>query len=79
MESSAKDVRNIFEAMAHGGSLLSNLTSLPQGSQKPFRHNQQNDVGIHAMEIYFPSTYVDQTELEAFDKAPKGKYTVGLG
>ena len=31
------------------------------------------------MEIYFPSTYVDQTELEAFDKAPKGKYTVGLG
>ena len=48
-------------------------------SQKPFRPNQQNDVGIHAMEIYFPSTYVDQTELEAFDKAPKGKYTVGLG
>jgi hydroxymethylglutaryl-CoA synthase len=31
------------------------------------------------MEIYFPSTYVDQTDLEAFDKAPKGKYTVGLG
>ena len=31
------------------------------------------------MEIYFPSTYVDQTELEAFDKVGKGKYTIGLG
>ena len=31
------------------------------------------------MEIYFPSTYVDQTEFEAFEGAPKGKYTIGLG
>lgn len=31
------------------------------------------------MEIYFPSTYVDQGDLEIFDKASKGKYTVGLG
>ena len=37
------------------------------------------DVGIHAIEIYFPSTYVSQEELETFDKAPKGKYTIGLG
>jgi len=37
------------------------------------------NVGIHALEIYFPSTYVDQNDLEAFDKAPKGKYTIGLG
>ena len=37
------------------------------------------NVGIHAMEIYFPSTYVDQTEFEAFEGAPKGKYTIGLG
>lgn len=31
------------------------------------------------MEIYFPATYVDQSDLEIFDKAPKGKYTIGLG
>ena len=45
------------------------------------RHQSQsaNDVGIIAMEIYFPSTYVDQTDLEAFNKVPKGKYTIGLG
>ena len=37
------------------------------------------DAGITAMEIYFPSTYVDQAELEAFDNVAKGKYTLGLG
>ena len=37
------------------------------------------DVGIVNMEIYFPSAYVDQTELEAFDGASAGKYTIGLG
>lgn len=37
------------------------------------------NVGIRAMEIYFPSQYVDQTELEKFDGASEGKYTVGLG
>nr|CAH7734605.1 unnamed protein product [Callosobruchus chinensis] len=37
------------------------------------------DVGILAMELTFPSQYVDQTELEAFDGVPAGKYTVGLG
>lgn len=31
------------------------------------------------MEIYFPSTYVSQSDLEVFNKVPKGKYTVGLG
>ncbi|CAN8004119.1 unnamed protein product [Ixodes hexagonus] len=37
------------------------------------------DVGILAMEIYFPFLYVDQTELEAFDGVSTGKYTLGLG
>jgi hydroxymethylglutaryl-CoA synthase len=37
------------------------------------------DVGIIASEIYFPSTYVSQSDLEVFNKVPKGKYTVGLG
>jgi hydroxymethylglutaryl-CoA synthase len=41
--------------------------------------SSQKDVGIIAVEIYFPATYVDQSELEIFDKASKGKYTIGLG
>lgn len=42
--------------------------------------------GIEAIEIYFPKTYVDQSEfgikifyLEKFNGAPDGKYTKGLG
>ena len=37
------------------------------------------NVGIVALEIYFPSQYVDQTELEKFDGVSAGKYTIGLG
>jgi len=41
-------------------------------------HWPQN-VGIRAIEVLFPSQYVDQTELETFDGASAGKYTIGLG
>ena len=34
---------------------------------------------IIALEIYFPSQFVEQSELETFDGASVGKYTVGLG
>ncbi|EEQ31707.1 hydroxymethylglutaryl-CoA synthase [Microsporum canis CBS 113480] len=37
------------------------------------------DVGIKAIEIYFPSCYVAQSELETFLGASAGKYTIGLG
>uniref|UniRef100_T1H0D5 Hydroxymethylglutaryl-CoA synthase n=1 Tax=Megaselia scalaris TaxID=36166 RepID=T1H0D5_MEGSC len=37
------------------------------------------NVGILALDIIFPSQYVDQTELEEFDGASSGKYTIGLG
>lgn len=37
------------------------------------------NVGIRALELIFPAQYVDQTELEAYDGASAGKYTVGLG
>jgi hydroxymethylglutaryl-CoA synthase len=37
------------------------------------------DVGILAMHLVVPSTYVDQSELEAFDNVSAGKYTIGLG
>ena len=37
------------------------------------------NVGIVAMELYFPSQYVEQTQLEEFDGVSAGKYTIGLG
>ncbi|USP73718.1 hypothetical protein yc1106_00992 [Curvularia clavata] len=38
-----------------------------------------SNIGIKAIELYFPSQCVDQTELEKFDGVAAGKYTIGLG
>ncbi|KAL6742927.1 hypothetical protein Aduo_016020 [Ancylostoma duodenale] len=37
------------------------------------------DVGISAIEIYFPRNAVNQEDLEMFDHCSPGKYTIGLG
>ena len=37
------------------------------------------DVGILAIEIYFPKNCVNQDNLEVYDKVSQGKYTIGLG
>ncbi|KAJ5259319.1 Hydroxymethylglutaryl-CoA synthase [Penicillium angulare] len=37
------------------------------------------NVGIKAMDIYFPSRYVAQSDLEKYLGASTGKYTIGLG
>ncbi|XP_024377715.1 hydroxymethylglutaryl-CoA synthase [Physcomitrium patens] len=37
------------------------------------------NVGILAMDVYFPASYVSQEELEEHDGVSKGKYTIGLG
>jgi len=37
------------------------------------------NIGIVALDFYFPQQYVNQTELEKYDKAQAGKYTIGLG
>lgn len=41
--------------------------------------SEVSDVGILAIEIYFPNQFVNQSDLEEFDGVSKGKYTVGLG
>ncbi|KAK4893502.1 3-hydroxy-3-methylglutaryl coenzyme A synthase [Elasticomyces elasticus] len=41
--------------------------------------NRPQNIGIKAIELYFPSQCVDQTELEKFDGVSAGKYTIGLG
>ncbi|KAF8462972.1 hydroxymethylglutaryl-coenzyme A synthase C terminal-domain-containing protein [Kalaharituber pfeilii] len=41
--------------------------------------SRPENVGIKALEIYFPSQCVDQAKLEEFDGVSAGKYTIGLG
>ena len=39
----------------------------------------ENNVGILGMEVYFPSSFISQSELEKANGVPQGKYTIGLG
>jgi hydroxymethylglutaryl-CoA synthase len=41
--------------------------------------SRPQNIGIKAIEVYFPSQYVEQSELETFDGVSTGKYTIGLG
>lgn len=38
-----------------------------------------SNVGILAMDVYFPKTCVSHTDLEKYDNVSAGKYTIGLG
>lgn len=40
---------------------------------------QENNVGILAIEVYFPPSYVTQKDLEVANNVSAGKYTLGLG
>ncbi|MGK3741266.1 MAG: hypothetical protein ACI90V_008116, partial [Bacillariaceae sp.] len=42
-------------------------------------NNNQKNVGILAIEVYTPSTYISQSDLEEHSGVSKGKYTLGLG
>ena len=41
--------------------------------------SKQKNVGILGIEVYTPSTYIRQEELEEHSGVSKGKYTLGLG
>ncbi|CAI7862000.1 unnamed protein product, partial [Closterium sp. NIES-54] len=41
--------------------------------------SRPQNVGILAMELYVPPSFVSQTELEVHDGVSAGKYTIGLG
>uniref|UniRef100_A0A8C0C953 Hydroxymethylglutaryl-CoA synthase n=1 Tax=Balaenoptera musculus TaxID=9771 RepID=A0A8C0C953_BALMU len=43
------------------------------------RDTWPKNVGILALEVYFPAQYVDQTDMEKFNDVEAGKYTVGMG
>ena len=41
--------------------------------------SRPQNIGIKAIDLYFPSQCVAQSELEKFDGVSEGKYTIGLG
>lgn len=45
----------------------------PNPTQRP------QNVGIHAIDVYFPMRCIDEADLERFDGVSAGKYTIGLG
>lgn len=49
------------------------------GSKTQHEEGWPQEVGIVAMEVYFPAQFVEQSELEEFDQVSTGKYTIGLG
>lgn len=60
-------------------SSINNGNNFGRLSNNELNNRWPDDVGIIALDIYFPSTYVDQTELEDFNGVSRGKYTIGLG
>ena len=50
-----------------------------QQQQHQSSNNNQKNVGILAIEVYTPSTYISQSDLEEHSGVSKGKYTLGLG
>uniref|UniRef100_A0A4W3GR35 Hydroxymethylglutaryl-CoA synthase n=1 Tax=Callorhinchus milii TaxID=7868 RepID=A0A4W3GR35_CALMI len=60
-------------------SLSHSFSNMPGSVPPCAQSGWPKDVGIIAMEIYFPAQYVDQTELEQYDGVDAGKYTIGLG
>jgi hypothetical protein len=45
----------------------------------PSQNGRVSNVGIHALDMYFPKQFVAQEDLEQFNGVAAGKYTIGLG
>ena len=60
---------------------LSNSASSPRNNNNANANSNNSDknVGILAIEVYTPSTYISQSDLEEHAGVSKGKYTLGLG
>ncbi|KAF6074664.1 3-hydroxy-3-methylglutaryl-CoA synthase 2 [Phyllostomus discolor] len=74
--------RGMQEAPAAAASLLpAAFQRFSTGPAVPLARTNTwpKDVGILAMELYFPAQYVDQTDLEKYNNVEAGRYTVGLG
>ncbi|KAM0787550.1 hypothetical protein ACM66B_003620 [Microbotryomycetes sp. NB124-2] len=46
---------------------------------EPSPAERPQNVGIHAIDVYFPQRCIAESDLEQFDGVSAGKYTIGLG
>jgi len=72
-----KPVQKSSRIPIDGGSWIRSFCSVTRASRNNFQHYPKN-VGIIAMDSYFPKTFVRQVDLEQYDKVSAGKYTIGL-
>ncbi|KAI0033949.1 hydroxymethylglutaryl-CoA synthase [Vararia minispora EC-137] len=57
----------------HGHPTPASSAAVQQSAPRP------KDIGILGIEMHFPRRCISEEELEVFDGAAKGKYTIGLG
>ncbi|TFY50924.1 hypothetical protein EVG20_g11254, partial [Dentipellis fragilis] len=53
--------------------------SIPAVFDAQTERPRPKDVGILAMDMYFPKRCISEEDLEVYDGVSKGKYTIGLG
>jgi type II secretory pathway pseudopilin PulG len=68
-----------FSENSRQNSSTASSAATEQQQQQQEQQAQDKNVGILAMEVYTPSTFVSQAALEEHAGIPAGKYTVGLG
>lgn len=76
MPSSHIPVSAVSDAFQNGFNGTNGIIGHQNGHQNGHHAPERNlakDVGILAIELYFPNTFVDQTELETFDKVSAGE------
>jgi hypothetical protein len=61
------------------GALASQAARRLSASSSNLTVPDEKNVGILAIEVYTPSTFISQADLEEYSGVPKGKYTIGLG
>ena len=74
-------MNRIAAAGAAAGALASKaVRRLSYDSPHPsVKDSEKKNVGILAIEVYTPSTYISQDSLEDHCGVSKGRYTIGLG
>jgi hypothetical protein len=70
---------NNISTTTTGESNAASFLGLSSSSLNNGNSNNHKHVGIVAMEVYTPSTYIKQEQLEEHSGVPAGKYTIGLG
>ncbi len=75
-------MNRIAAAGAAAGALASKAVRRLSSDSSPRTASQDSNkknVGILAMEVYTPSTYISQEAMEEHCGVSKGRYTIGLG